>query len=343
LLRTPCCERRLNRSIRLRGGIGSRTLGTQTRNPLGITRICDRDCGVSRGFDSSGSLRFIPSPRQGRGRVGGAGTAPTLCQARRRCARTGDSGRLGDFAEVPENSPDGAHLHNGADDTHFAVAAPAFRRVDDKYPFQQVCPGEAVRRWLSYTMLPGYRGCERARDDLRSEPGRRREDAVESDGVLARSRDEGQKSLDELERREHNRRLPSENGRLKRSMTRPSASWEIRSVARRPSQVPRRCSSPSRSLAAMRTAACRLNPSTTTQRRPVRSARLGEIPDPMRAGRVPRRIPVAPTCATEAPESAASSGSSAASASLCSSERAPTFFEIFRNIPERGNRSPIVP
>ena len=42
-------------------GAGSRTLGTQTRNPLGITRICDRDCGVSRGFDSSGSLRFIPS------------------------------------------------------------------------------------------------------------------------------------------------------------------------------------------------------------------------------------------------------------------------------------------
>jgi integrase len=33
----------------------------QTRNPLGITRVCDRDCGVSRGFDSSGSLRFIPS------------------------------------------------------------------------------------------------------------------------------------------------------------------------------------------------------------------------------------------------------------------------------------------
>ena len=51
---------------------------------------------------------------------------------------------------------------------------------------------------------PSIPGCERGRDDLRSEPGRRREDAVESDSVLARSRDEGQKSLDELERREQN-------------------------------------------------------------------------------------------------------------------------------------------
>jgi len=42
-------------------GTRDRTLGTQTRNPLGITRICDRDCGVRRGIDSSGSLRFIPS------------------------------------------------------------------------------------------------------------------------------------------------------------------------------------------------------------------------------------------------------------------------------------------
>ena len=84
--------------------------------------------------------------------------------------------------------------------------------------------------------------------------------------------------------------VPSENGRLKRSMTRPSASWESRPVAMGGrARYRARCSSPPQSLAAMRTAACRLNPSTTTQRRPVRSARLGEIPDPMRAGRAPRR------------------------------------------------------
>jgi hypothetical protein len=54
--------------------------------------------------------------------------------------------------------------------------------------------------------VPGYPGDGPGRDDLRPEPGGGREYAVESDGVLARSRHEGQKSLNELERRERDRR-----------------------------------------------------------------------------------------------------------------------------------------
>jgi hypothetical protein len=123
------------------------------------------------------------------------------------------------------------------------------------------------------------------------------------DGVLARSRDERQKSLDELERREHNRRRAV--GKWPLEAQHDASVGELGDPVRgdgRPSQVPRQML---QSITIVSRNAHRgvHTESTTTHRRPVRSARLGKIPDPMRAGRAPRRIPVAPTCATEAPDS----------------------------------------
>jgi len=126
------------------------------------------------------------------------------------------------FAQVPEDALDGVRVGDGGDDAHAAVTAGAVECVDEKDPAQKLGPGELVPRGrLRSGRLSGRCRCRRRWNDHRPVAGRRREDAVEANGVLAWERDE---SLDELERCEHDRLGPSENGRLKRRATRPSAS-----------------------------------------------------------------------------------------------------------------------